>query len=117
MRRAPISPLAIFVTMSLVSAALLGNNISPAHAQQRSQAPNSLFYPTSSQRFFEQGRKQLDIEIQHLQKNTPAAPPILNISADVFQQQQTWLQQQEIWLQHREPGNPILQQTQSTETR
>jgi uncharacterized membrane protein YccC len=113
MRRTPISPLAILATMSLVSAGLLGNNISPAHAQQKSQATNGLFYPTSSQRFFEQGQKQLDIEIQHLQQNTPAPPPILNISADVLQQQQTWLQQQETWLQRQEPGNPILQPTQS----
>ena len=72
MKRTPICPLAIFTTVSLVSAALVGNNISTAHAQQRSQAPNGLFYPTSSQRFFEQGRKQLDVEIQHLQKNTPS---------------------------------------------
>ena len=112
MRRIPVSPLVVLITMALVSAVLLGDDISPACAQQRSQAPNGLFYPTSSQRFFEQGQKQLDIEIQHLQQNVPAPPPILNISADVFQQQQIWRQQQEIWLQRQEPGKPILQPTQ-----
>jgi hypothetical protein len=130
MKRTPIFSLIIFVATTLISTVLFRSNISAIDAQQMSQMtndftnstslqhfnPNGLFYPTSPQRFFEQGYKQLDGEIQLLQKHDPASSPALNINADVLQQNQAWRQQQETWLLRQEIGNPTSPQTQPTET-
>lgn len=93
MKRLLLSPLIFTVALSWV--ALVTSNASAAVAQTvPTQITNSLAYPTSSQRFFQDGDDQLEIEIQRLQHNSQTTPSTLHISQEVWQQQQI-LQQQE----------------------
>lgn len=105
MKRLPLLPM-IFAT-SLTCVVLIGSDGSPAAAQTvPARITNALAYPTSSQRFFEAGNEQLEIEIQRLQHN-PQAMPTLHISREVQQQQQTLQQQEPRWeeLIHKPRGN------------
>jgi len=87
----------VFVSSSLFSMALIGTCVSPAAAEDygSQDVGNALASPTSSERFFEEGRQQLEQKIQRLQQGSNAqTSDILKIDPAIFQQQQN-LQQQE----------------------
>ena len=115
MKITPILFLGFFVYPILISIAWLTINVPEANPQQIPQVTNGLFYPTSSQRFFEQGHRQMEIEIERLQNNS-ASQPVLTISADLVKQQ-TLLQQQEQWLQRQESVRPTIKQTQGLDAK
>jgi hypothetical protein len=87
----------VFVSSSLVSIASIGTCVSPAAAEDHGSpyVVNALASATSSERFFEAGRQQLEQEIQRLQQGSNAqTSDILKIDPAIFQQQRN-LQQQE----------------------
>ncbi|MEO1407010.1 MAG: hypothetical protein AAFV54_11040 [Pseudomonadota bacterium] len=92
-----------FVSSSLVSLAPIGTDVSPAMAAEILPAEPSrlgsvvhaLVSPTSSERFFEEGRQQLEQEIQRLQQGSNAqSSDILKIDPAISQQQQNLQQDQ-----------------------
>lgn len=60
------------------------------------QSINGLYTPTNSERFFEQGRKQLEEEIKRLNQPQTDTEDLLNIDQDVLKQKQLLEKQQ--WL-------------------
>jgi hypothetical protein len=73
---------------------------------------NALAYPTSSQQFFEEGQERLEIRIDQLQHQAQRVMPVLDISPDVFQQQQHWQDEgdrhlDELWHQRGDRVPPV----------
>ncbi len=51
------------------------------------QSSNDLYYPTNSQRFFEEGKSKFEEEIQNLIEKQPASPDsLLQIHEDLLKQ-------------------------------
>ncbi|MEM9007330.1 MAG: hypothetical protein AAGE59_27875 [Cyanobacteria bacterium P01_F01_bin.86] len=93
----------LFGSSSLVSLASIGTDVSPAMAAEFLPAEprefgsvvDALVSPTSSERFFEEGRQQLEQEIQRLQQGSNAQTvDILKIDPAISQQQQNLQQDQ-----------------------
>jgi hypothetical protein len=88
----------VFMSSGLVSIASIGTCISPVAAQDHGlqKRGNFLAVPTSSERFFGKGRRQLKQEIQRLQQGANAqASDVLKIDPTIFQQQQNLPQQEQ----------------------
>lgn len=92
----------IFAASVLISLGLLEISSSSANARPALQeVVNALSYPSSSQRFLEEGQIQLETEIKYLQQKALALPPTLRIEPELLQKQQVLLQQQERWLEDK----------------
>jgi hypothetical protein len=91
-----LSPL-VFVASILFSIALMGGCTLSAGAREvtNSEITNGLFYPNSSQQFFQGGRVMFDVEIQRLQQQSQTRPSILQVDPNIWQQQRDWQEQQE----------------------
>jgi hypothetical protein len=91
----------VFMSSSLVSIAALGTCASPVAAQEYrfqgglQSVGGALATPTNSERFFNEGQRQLEREIQRLQKGSNVqSSNILKIDPSIEQQQRD-LQRQE----------------------
>ncbi|AFY32173.1 hypothetical protein [Calothrix sp. PCC 7507] len=84
--------LLIFTVSTLFSVAFIEGNTFLVDAQEIANSfdnpriTNALSYPTSSQRFFQEGRDLLEIEIQRLQQNSPTSRAILCIDPEILPQ-------------------------------
>lgn len=94
---------AVFVSSSVFSVESMGtyavpamaDNFSPITEGELGSAINSLVSPTSSERFFEEGRQQLEQELRHLhQEPNEQTSDLLMVDPDIFQQQQDLQQEQ-----------------------
>lgn len=98
MKRIPLL-IVILVSSSLVSIASMGTRASPVAAQDHElqNVSNALASPTSSERFFDAGRRELEHEIQRLYQGSDAQlSDVLEIDPEIFQQQRDWQQQEQL---------------------
>lgn len=80
---------------------LLSGRVSAAEVELQQQVLNGLHYPTSSQQFFERGRRTLEQEIQLILQRLRSSPEtILYIRDDLPEpMSEEWLRQEKLWLQ------------------
>ena len=94
----PIFPIPVLHKLVIVlTTIVLGITVSPTLRAQPAnfnvsfpsqQITNGLFAPTNSQRFFEEGRRQFETEIQNLRENQDSAPEeLLKIDPEVLWQE------------------------------
>jgi hypothetical protein len=85
--------------------AFIGGNTVPVDAQaittpvDSQRITNSLYYPTSSQRFYKEGRDLFETEIQRLQQKSPTSASILCINPDILQPEHDRQKQQQTGVQ------------------
>jgi hypothetical protein len=96
----------VFVLLGIV---FISSIASPAGASSPpSTIVNDLLYPRSSERFFQEGYEQFEIEIQRLQNRSEVSLSLLEIDPNLLQQQQLLREEQEIhfpeMLQDSEPS-------------
>jgi len=65
--------------------------------EQRSidQVSNALFYPRDSERFFQEGQRQIESETEILRRSPSTPAPTLDINEDIQQQQDDFQREQE----------------------
>lgn len=83
---------------TLLTSGLIGGILLPTNAETVPQTVpqsviNALAYPTSSQRFLEEGYRRMEMDIRQLQEPAPATP-VLSVDPDLeqldLQQWQPW---------------------------
>ncbi|MBD1911605.1 MULTISPECIES: hypothetical protein [unclassified Leptolyngbya] len=85
--KSPIQPLKIITALLFAIAASIGLTPAQVGAETLPRSIiNSLAYPTSSQRFFEEGYAQMEREIQQLQGRLETNTPVLNVQPAVREQ-------------------------------
>lgn len=107
-----IQSLKFATIFTLMASGFIGVTLFPANAETVPRSvTNALAYPTSSQRFFEEGYEQLEREIQRLQEPAPATP-VLSVNPDLQQQD---LQQWQPWDEEQLTGGGDRLPTESQE--
>ncbi|NET55787.1 MAG: hypothetical protein F6K47_06355 [Symploca sp. SIO2E6] len=86
---------------------LLSGGASAVEVEIKQQVLNGLYYPTSSQQFFERGRRTFEQEIQLMLRRLQSSPETLLHIGDELpaQMREEWLQEEEVWLQESERQN------------
>jgi hypothetical protein len=87
--------------LAVTALTLLSGRASAAEVEIKQQVLNSLHYPTSSQQFFERGKRSLEQEIQMILQRLQSSPETLLYIGDDLPAQmgEEWLRQEELWLQ------------------
>ncbi len=86
--------LLVIVTLVVLYPTLVHSLPSPSPSQQ---SLNGLYTPTNADGFFEQGRQQLEQEINHLNHPKTNTNNLLTIQEDVSSHKQILEQQQWLW--------------------
>ncbi|NEP12753.1 MAG: hypothetical protein F6K14_21600 [Symploca sp. SIO2C1] len=100
------------VALALTTVTLLGRGVSAIEVEIKPQVLNGLHYPTSSQQFFERGKRNFEQEIQLMLQRLQSSPEtLLHITDELPAEiREEWLRQEELWLQENlqiEPQDSI----------
>jgi|GEM_PF-4632457 len=95
--------------LALTTLMLLSGRVSAVKVDIKQQVLNGLHYPTTSQQFFERGKRTLEQEIQLILQRLQSSPEtLLHIRKDLpVQMREEWLRQEELWLQENPQIVPL----------
>ncbi len=89
------------VALALTTLTLFGREASAIEVEIKQEVLNGLYYPTSSQQFFERGKRTFEQETQLMLQRLQSSPEnLLHITDELPAEiREEWLRQEKLWLQ------------------